>query len=413
MVGLIKGVVGTPTGPLRPTDERHTPPPLLVVAPEAVYSQLTDQFGLPSQTRHLQAASPSALAERLAADLTKLADERALDRIHGYEHVSAWSRVPVINRQKAAGLVTHYMARSGRRRVALVDLEEMVGLYLATPERASGAVIADVDLALGITNLLAQTSASALRRWLPFEMSETDLAHWALNRSLRPLTIAVDARDQLIEQAFAREAMHLAAGRTAAGACAAAEVLIGSQWLGRWRGPAAAALVLLDGVQPAPETGIVTLALDQTGLLPAMGALAQAEPAAAAAVLEHDALTALGTVLVIQGVADGQRAVSGVIQRASGEPVPFEVKGGGVAVLPLGLDETASVRLTLEGRASLGSAHGGQTVQLQAPAHLRGGSVGLIVDARARPLVLPDDPRRRLERLREWLAAFALLPTDD
>lgn len=412
MIGLIKGLLSIPTGPLRPVDERPLPP-VLVIAPEAIYGQLNDQIGLPSQLRHLVAASPSALAERLATELTKLADEQALDRIQGYESVSRWSSVPVINRQKAAGLVTQYLARSGRRRVALVDLEEAIGLYVATSERLTGAVVADVALTMGITNLLGQTSATALRRWVPFELSEADLAHWAINRSLRPLTVSIDARDQLVEQAFAREAIHLAAGRTAGGICAGAEVVIGSQWLGRWRHPAAAAAVLLDGVQPAPESGLVTLALDQTGLLPAMGALAQAEPAAAAAILEHDALAPLGTALVIHGAADGQRAVSGVLQQGGGEPRQFEVKGGGLLVLPLGVNDAATIRLTLEGRAGLGAFRSSQTVQLDAPAHVRGGSVGLIIDARPRPLHLPDEPRRRLERLREWLAAFDLLPTDD
>jgi hypothetical protein len=49
-------------------------------------------------------------------------------------------------------------------------------------------------------------------------------------------------------------------------------------------------------------------------------------------------------------------------------------------------------------------------VQLEAPTHVRGGLAGLIVDARGRPLALPNDGRRRQERLREWLVALRVIP---
>lgn len=410
MIGLIKGLAGPAVATLSALDQARAQVPVLAVTTEAVYNQLVDQLATRTNLRHIVEPTPAALAERLANELTRMIDDQAADRIYGYETISSWSAAPVVNRQKAASLVTQYLARSGQRRVGLVDLEEAVGIYIAAPDRLSGAVVADVDLAMGLPNLLSQTSASALCRWLPFELAEAELAHWAINRALRPLTVPITVRDQLIEQAFAREAVHLALGRLAAGAGAGVELLIGSQWLGRWNGPAAAAPVLLDGVLPAPESGAVTLALDLTGVLPAMGALAQIQAAAAAAVLEHDALLPLGTCLVVQGGHDGQRVVSGVIQRAGGDARQFEVKAGGILVLPLGLNESASIRLTLEGRATLGAFRAGQTVQFEAPTHVRGGAVGLIIDARGRPLLLPDDARRRQERVREWLTAFALLP---
>jgi hypothetical protein len=410
MIGLIKGLSGPEVASLARLDEARTQAPVLAVTTETAFSQIAEQLATRSKLRLIAEPTPAALAERLAAELTKLADERAADRVQGFDAISSWSNAPIVNRQRAAGLVSQYLARSGKRRVALIDLDEAVGIHVATPDRLMGAVVADVDLALGITNLLGQTTAASLKRWLPFELSDAELAHWAINRSLRPLTVAVTMRDQLIEQAFAREALQLAMGRLAAGTGQGAELLIGSQWLARWGSLAAAAPVLLDGVLPAPETGAVTLALDPIGVLPAMGALAQVEGAAAAAVLEHDALTPLGTCLVVQGGNDGQRVVSGALQRVSGETTPFEVKAGGIAVLPLGVDEPAAIRLTIENRASLGAFRAGQTVQFEAPTHVRGGAIGLIIDARGRPLMLPEDGRRRQECLREWLGAFDLLP---
>lgn len=410
MVGLIKSMAGPEVNSLSRIDEARSQLAVWAVTSDAQYTQLANELATRTNLRHLSAATPAERAERLTGDLTKLAHDRVADTMPGYDSLLAWSSAPVVSRERAATLVTQYLARSGGRRVVLVDLEGAASVCSAQSDRATAAVVADLDLELCLPNLLGMTEIGRIQRWLPSEVGDQELTHWALNRALRPLAPAAALRDQLVEQAFAREVIQVAAGRIGNGSLQQAELLIGSQRLGQWSAAGAAAGVLLDGVQPAPEAGFVILALDTTGMLPAMGALAQAEPAAAASVLEHDALVRLGTCFVVHGAADGQRALSGVIQRSSGETRDFEVKGGGIAMIPLAADETATVRLTLENRARVGAWKSGQTVQLEAPTQVQGGQAGLIFDARGRPPALPDDVRRRRERVREWYVALGIVP---
>ena len=79
-------------------------------------------------------------------------------------------------------------------------------------------------------------------------------------------------------------------------------------------------------------------------------------------------------------------------------------------MVPLAAGEAAVVRLTIENRARIGTWKAGQTVQLEAPGQVQGGSAGLIFDARGRPLALPDDARRRRERVRDWYTALGIVP---
>jgi hypothetical protein len=408
MIDLIKGLAGPATPGLTRLSDRRDQLTVLAAMSEETYAQVAEGLAARVNLRLVGAATPAALGEGLATELGRVADERAAVAVPGYEAIGAWSSTPVVSRQRAAGLVLQYLAAAGSRRVAMVDLEAAASVYVATPDRATGAVVADLDLGTSASNLLTRVTPAALSRWLPFDAIEADLIHWLLNRSLRPLTAPVTARDQLIEQALARETVHVALERLEAGGAQGADLLVGSQRLGQWNNPAAAAAVLLDGVQPTPGSGAVTLVLDAAGLLPALGALAQAEPAIAAAVLEGDALTPLGTCLVVQGGSDGQRVVSGTIRRAGGERQEIEVTAGGLAVVPLAFDETASIRLTLGNRATLGAVRSGQTVEFAAPAHVRGGRLGLIIDARGRPLPMSDDARRR-HRVRDWLVALGVI----
>lgn len=406
MMAVIRGLSGAGQGGLTRLD--MTKPPLLVLAivPDSVALQLNDQLGARVSLKVLDEPPSTNLTDRLLQECAKLIDSQATDRVGGYRQIDSWAGAPVISRQRAASLVTHYLSRTGSRRVVLVDVEEAIGLFGAGPDLVGSAVLGDIDLGLGAPNLVKLVGAPAIMRWLPFPMSEEELLNWVLNRSMRPLTIATSGRDWLIEQALAREAIVTAAGRLDPLLCQGSELLVGSHRLFQWGDLRIAASVLLDAIQPSPEYGAVTLALDSLGLLPALGALAQTEPTAAASVLERDGLLSLGTCLVVQGGQVGQRVVSGVIRRESGQSDEFEVRGGSMVLLPLGPDESASVRLTLESRASMGTFNGGQTVQFEAPTHVRGGAVGLIVDARTRPL--HENGRPSPDQMREWLTRLGV-----
>ena len=75
-----------------------------------------------------------------------------------------------------------------------------------------------------------------------------------------------------------------------------------------------------------------------------------------------------------------------------------EVKFGGLELLPLSMGKTARLTLQPLHRSDIGNGPGrNATVQVA------GGVMGVVIDARGRPLVLPEDPVRRRELFKKWL----------
>ncbi|MFM1890167.1 MAG: hypothetical protein RLZZ565_924, partial [Planctomycetota bacterium] len=94
----------------------------------------------------------------------------------------------------------------------------------------------------------------------------------------------------------------------------------------------------------------------------------------------------------------------------------FSISGGGlsekgqVAVgdllrFPLGPGEVAMVEVQPERGFDCGAGPGKAISR-----EVRGGTVGLILDGRGRPLLLPEETAERRASLRRWFAAMDLYP---
>ena len=412
MIGVMRTALMSGDERLPDGDPEARPPVIWVAAPDAVQHAAIEQIPVKARCLRWDGRGPADLRAVLEAELSQFVIERLADEAPGFELVTAWTQAPVVSRQSGSREALRYLAQERQQRVVYLDVEDAVGVQVASANRLVSSLIADADLGLCLPNLLGMVEGADVARWLPFDMDEEALLHWALNRALRAGAIALTSESQYVEQAFAREAARIACDRLESGLATRCDLLIGSQRMTAWQ-PAASVSALLDGVQPAPETGIVHLVLDHQGLLATLGALACSEPEVALEVMTRDALASLGTCLVLEGGGDGQRVARGRIRRASGETDEFEVVGGRLAVMPLGADEIADVEFTLENRARFGAHKAGQTVRLKTPAQARGGSVGLVFDARGRPLALSGDPRRQAERARTWLASLGLRAPDE
>jgi len=117
-------------------------------------------------------------------------------------------------------------------------------------------------------------------------------------------------------------------------------------------------------------------------------------------VLDSGVFINLGTVVAPVGRArPGSPILRVQMEPDSGSEVNVEVRAGTLKVLPLAPGQTARLSLRPIGSIDVGLGPG-------RPANLRrvlGGAVGLIVDARGRPLALSNDPARRRENQQKWL----------
>jgi hypothetical protein len=86
------------------------------------------------------------------------------------------------------------------------------------------------------------------------------------------------------------------------------------------------------------------------------------------------------------------------ISYEGGGETSLEVKQGTLEVLQLPLGQAAQLHLQPLHRFDIGMGGPGRGGRLR----VVGGALGVIVDARGRPIQLPDDPSRRRELLAKW-----------
>jgi hypothetical protein len=168
--------------------------------------------------------------------------------------------------------------------------------------------------------------------------------------------------------------------------------------------PGFAALTLLDVLQPDPARGVaaVNLHLDTLGLMGACGALTYASADASLTLFERDLLgnTPLGLCIISQsGGRFGEKGIDAELQIVGGAQQRVTVPYGqiGRLELPPGRKAELTVRV---GRGVPGAE---LTTDIAA---IEGSALGVVIDARGRPLRLPDSPRDRQQALWDWLAAL-------
>lgn len=157
--------------------------------------------------------------------------------------------------------------------------------------------------------------------------------------------------------------------------------------------PAQATGILLDGVRPL---GVTQLAVDAAALLGPLGTLPDDEIAEGVGLLAEDLLVPLGTAVVCRGGEPGRVAMRVTVHRPGWpDHAPVEVRSGQLQVVPLGRGQEAELTIEPADGVSLGAARRSPRVTARAT----GGAVGIVLDARGIPIVLPRraDDRRAVQ----------------
>jgi hypothetical protein len=145
-------------------------------------------------------------------------------------------------------------------------------------------------------------------------------------------------------------------------------------------------------------------------MMPQLGVLSTVHEQAAAEVFDRDCLIRLGTVIAPVGRGkEGQPCVRVKVEVPGGAK-EADVRFGDMALLPLPEDGEVRVKVTAEPDRGFDVGAGkGKSVTRE----VRGGVVGLIVDARGRqPFELPAEPKKRIERLRLWNRTLGIYPKE-
>jgi hypothetical protein len=370
-------------------------------------------LGGKGELRAVDNVRPALDVENLAAareEMDTLYRERKVARIPGFGGLSAWSSVAVLPTTRAFGYLVQYLARQYALNVVGVDIGgATVTVASVIDGHFTSASRNDLGLSHNVTRVSTEAGFENILRWLPFDMEVTEAHNIIANKQLRPTTVPQTHRDLFLEQAIAREALRLTlvearqswAGRPSApypGLFPFSDLIVGGGGvLAHASHYGQAALILLDALQPI---GVSNLALDVTSMSAPLGVTATIEPLAAAQVVERDGFLSLGTVVAPVGTArEGEIALQLKITYEDGKALEMEVPYGSLEVLPLsaGHKATLELRPTRKFDIGLGAKGKGATTELE------GGAVGVIIDARGRPLTLPAIRGEQQAKTQEWL----------
>ena len=340
---------------------------------------------------------------------TALYEREVIRRIPGYDHMLSWSSsVPVATASSLSSLV-RFLAQHYAMNVTAVDAGGTTTTVMMAGERGEFLPLVSAGLGVGpgLGAVLEKAGLQRIARWLPFRITEDELRQYVLNRMLHPQVIPTSLRDLQIGQAFAREAIILTVEATkqyqfnqfdADLILATGGVLAHTPKFGQ------AALMLLDALQPR---GVTSMVLDRTMLISQLGAVATIAPIAAVQVNENDAVMhRLGTCVIPYGdLPQGQVALRVGIEYSNGRQVTAEVMSGSIEIIPLRINEQAMLTLYPAPSVDVGLGPGERA---RAAEEIDGGLVGLVIDARGRPLVFPTDETERHARIVQWMQVFGV-----
>jgi len=246
----------------------------------------------------------------------------------GYGKLLSWSPVPVMPTPAAVGDIVQSYAERSKQSVLCVDIGgATTDVFSVFPDQEAKAVFnrtvsANLGMSYSIANVLVEAGAEAIRRWLPFELGESELRDRLRNKMIRPTSIPQTVEDLFLEQAVCREALRLSLKHHRALAVGIEvkrersiadvfkqgsdryelvnmmklDVVIGSGGvLSHAPSRMQAALMMIDGF--ALE-GVTALAVDSIFMMPHLGVLNSVHPQAAREIFENDCLVKVGVPVV-------------------------------------------------------------------------------------------------------------------
>ena len=141
--------------------------------------------------------------------------EHVMSHSPGFGKLVSWSPVPVMPTPAAVGdIVKAYGTKNGIN-VLCADIggatTDLFSLFRDTTGNPifNRTVSANLGMSYSIANVLVESGAAAIKRWLPYELSDSELRDRLRNKMIRPTSIPQAIEDLVLEQAVCREALRL------------------------------------------------------------------------------------------------------------------------------------------------------------------------------------------------------------
>jgi uncharacterized protein (TIGR01319 family) len=370
------------------------------------------------------------------AAIHELFMEHVMSHAPGYNKLMKWTPLSIMPTPAGEGTMFTTIATIYNQNLVGVGLGgATTNVYSVYDKKSVLTISANLGMSYSICNVLKAAGLQNIMRWIPFHIEPSNILDRLLNKMIRPTTIPQTLESLIIEQAVAREALrmgfqhHKYLARPLLGAKHDAKSFAGVfdqdtheatyidmlnvDWVAGTGGllshaprRAQSALMLIDGFQPE---GVTKLAQDSVFMMPHLGLLSTVNAKAAMDIFEKDCLVHLGTCIAPKGTLKNKEEEKEVfsvnVEMSDGNVITEASNFGSIMRIPLEEQQKATLEIKPTKGFDVGAGPGHDlTVEVE------GGIVGLILDARGRPLTLPEDDEARRKKLLEWFKALDAYP---
>ncbi len=357
--------------------------------------------------------------------------EHVMAHAPGYNKLIQWTDAPIMPTPGAVGNILQTIAEREKINVVGVDIggatTDVFSVFGGTFNRT---VSANLGMSYSISNVCAEATMPNVLRWVHLDMDERELRNRVKNKMIRPTTIPQSLEALIFEHAVAREALRLAfqqhkefattlkgvqqqrtvgdtfsqqiSGQSIINSMKLNLLVASGGVLSHAPRMRQTAQLLIDAFQPE---GVTSLAKDSIFMMPHLGVLAQVHPQAATEVFERDCLIYLGSVVAPAGSGKEGKSCFSYSIKGSSLNESGEILFGDIALLPLGPGESAFITIEPTKTFNAGAGNGKKVT-----AEVRGGTVGLFLDGRGRPLDIPQDHSISSKMMDTWVNAVDLYP---
>jgi hypothetical protein len=325
--------------------------------------------------------------------LSELLLAQNINAVPGLPFLRKWSSVDVGTSDHAFVGIGEYFAARMRGRILCLDLgSNHVTLALVSSQETRLVVQAELGVGHGAAALLTKEDLTVIRGWTGDGIGLDGIRDRIANKASQPNIIPLNDLELHLELGMAQRAIQRALAEATEGLglppsgtipeidllLLRGRVLTGAPNLGK------AMLALINGLEPG---GIFRVIADDGAVLPAMGLLAAKDARLVVEIIDSGVLDSWGWVIVPEGSSrSGQIALEASLQAGSTEAVQLEIMSGSLAVLPLATNEVAEITLKPAAGIDVGNGKGkSRTLRL------KGGLLGIVIDARGRPLPKAKD----------------------
>ena len=394
-------------------------PDVLYAGNQSLQEDVADSLNAVAKVHFAPNVRPILEEEQLDAaqmQVAKIYGQVRARQLLGVSELNEWTNNNLLPTSAAFGRIVRFISKSKATGKGVLGVD--IGASATTVAAAFDGdltlgVYPEFGLGVSLADYANHFPVEEIMDWLPLSVHGNYVAEYLQNKALFPGSMPATLEDLAVEQAIARVLLRHAVQNSIPNFPEQATILgenllplvepilLSGSVLTKAPSLVDSVLMVLDGLQPV---GVTTLILDQNHLVAALGAAAANNPILAVQVLDSNSILHLGTVISPVGNArPGTPVLRLKITYQSGEVRDYEVKQGALEVLPLPPGQTAQIQLQPLHRYDVGMGAPGRGGVLR---RVAGSALGLIVDARGRPIKVPSDPTKRAELIRRWYRVF-------